>query len=219
MFSHTLPADDARMARSLYLAMADGRSSFTRKNPTGAVQAFRMAFGRSKFARLFLKLSGTADQLRDLESTFGDLSDVNVKIIRDFLSPTALDSLYQETDVLLSLHRAEGFGLPMLEAMARGIPVVATGWSGNLDFMSASDSRLVPYKLIPVMDASAVYRGSSWADPDVPSAAQALRDLANDPAEYALLAAAAHQRVSTTAPQFPFALHKRFTSAVAKVMA
>jgi glycosyltransferase involved in cell wall biosynthesis len=207
---HSIAAAPARTRRVnapfTVLAMADSRSSFSRKNPAGALEAFRRAFGTSSSARLLLKLTGSPDELRDLQNSFGDLSSLNVQIIRGFLSPAALAELYRETDVLLSLHRAEGFGLPMLEAMAHGIPVVATGWSGNLEFMDPSNSRLVPYRLIPVQDAAAVYGSSIWAAPDLDAAALALRDLASDAGAYDRLAAAAHRCVSTTSPRFPFPL-------------
>lgn len=207
---HSISAAPARRrsanAPFTVLAMADSRSSFSRKNPAGALEAFRRAFGTSSSARLLLKLTGSPDELRDLQASFGDFFGLNVEIIKSFLSPTALAALYRETDVLLSLHRAEGFGLPMLEAMAHGIPVVATGWSGNLEFMDPSNSRLVPYRLIPVEDTSAVYGSSVWAAPDLDAAARALRDLASDSGEYDRLAAAAHRRVSTTSPRFPFPL-------------
>ena len=92
----------------------------------------------------------------------------------------ALDALYRSADVLLSVHRAEGFGLPLREAMSRGIPVVATGWSGNLEFMDDANSLLVPCRLIPVSDASAVYGSAgTWADPDLETAALLLRRLAS----------------------------------------
>ncbi|HEY0181299.1 MAG TPA: glycosyltransferase [Rhodopila sp.] len=191
------------------LAMADGRSSFSRKNPAGALEAFRMAFGASRSARLVLKLTGNDRQISQLQASLGAITGANIEVVRDFLSPADLAALYDDTDVLLSLHRAEGFGLPMLEAMARGIPVIATGWSGNLEFMDPSNSRLVPYDLIPVDDAYAVYRQGVWADPDLLSAARALRDLAADPDEYVRLAAAAHRRVSSSIPRFPFTLPER----------
>jgi glycosyltransferase involved in cell wall biosynthesis len=201
------PRQRAADAPFTVLTMADSRSSFTRKNPSGALQAFRQAFGTSPSARLLLKLSGNPQQVQDLEASFGDLGP-NVEIIRGFLDPAAIEALYRSADVLLSLHRAEGFGLPMLEAMAHGVPVVATGWSGNLEFMDASDSRLVPYTLIPVKDAAAVYGGGPgstvWADPSVESAALLLRRLAEDPCGYQRLATAAHRRVISTSPSFPF---------------
>ena len=220
---HTISASPARKrtvgAPFTVLAMADSRSSFTRKNPAGALRAFRLAFGTSRSARLLLKLSGAIKEVQDLEASFGDLTGSNVKIIKDFLDSASIEALYRSADVLLSLHRAEGFGLPMLEAMAHGVPVVATGWSGNLEFMDASDSHLVPYTLIPLEDAAAIYgRGSRgtigsgssvWADPCLESAANSLRYLAKDRAGYNRLAAAAHRRVSSTLPHFPFAVPGR----------
>jgi glycosyltransferase involved in cell wall biosynthesis len=206
---HYIPVHPARRRRLdqpfTVLAMADSRSSLSRKNPDGALRAFRAAFGSSQAARLMLKLSGRDDELRALEASFGDLTaGGNVKIVKGHLDNNELTALYQSVDVLLSLHRAEGFGLPMAEAMAHGVPVVATGWSGNLTFMSAADSHLVPYTLVPVNDTSAIYGGSTWAEPDLDAAADALRRLAEQPEHYARLAAAAHRRISETAPCFPF---------------
>lgn len=213
---HYVPAHAERSQRGgapfTVLAMADSRSSWSRKNPEGALRAFRAAFANSSAARLILKLGGRAEEVQALEQSLGDLAD-NIEIVRGYLDDTALDALYQRADVLLSLHRAEGYGLPLREAMAYGLPVVATGWSGNLDFMSASDSCLVPCKLVPVSDASAIYGGSAWAEPDVDAAAQALRHLADDPAFYALIAAMAHRHASITKPCFPFPIPQRPASA------
>ena len=206
---HYIPARAARARRIgapfTVLVMADSRSSLSRKNPHGALRAFRAAFGASPSARLVLKLAGDAKEFFALEEEISDgVASGNVEIVHEHLDDAALAALYQDADVFLSLHRAEGFGLPMNEAMAHGIPVVGTGWSGNLEFMSASDSCLVPYRLVPVSDASAIYGGSTWAEPDIDAAAQALRRLADDPDYYARLAAAAHRRVSNSTPYFPF---------------
>ena len=192
------------------LAMADSRSSLSRKNPEGALRAFRAAFGMAPTARLILKLSGRPDEVAALEASLGDLlGGGNVEIERARLDGPALDALYRRADVLLSLHRAEGFGLPLAEAMAHGVPVVATGWSGNLDFMGESDSCPVPYRLTPVRDAAAIYGGSTWAEPDIEAAAKTLRRLYQDPAYYARIAAAAHARASAARAHFPFALPPR----------
>lgn len=197
------------------LAMADSRSSWSRKNPDGALRAFHAAFGTSTHARLVLKLSGNEAEQRSLESTLGDLirSD-NISLVRGHLSDAALDDLFRASDVLLSLHRAEGYGLPMAEAMAHGLPVVATGWSGNLEFMSQEESVLVPYELVPVKDESGVYRRSVWAEPDIDAASVALRRLADDPACYDRMASAAHRRASDVRPRFPFAAPRGAASAI-----
>ena len=192
------------------LVMADSRSSLSRKNPEGALRAFRTAFGGSPAARLVLKLNGSAGGAdaasQALSAGAADaLSGGNVEVINSFLDADALEELFRGADVLLSLHRAEGFGIPMLEAMAHGLPVVATGWSGNLEFMDETNSHLVPYQLVPVRDAASIYRGSTWAEPDIHVAAQALRRLAEDPAHYARMASAAHLRARALGPRFPFA--------------
>ena len=85
---------------------------------------------------------------------------------------------------MISTHRSEVFGLISAEGMRLGKPVIATGWSGNLDFMTDENSVLLPYKLIPVEDRDNVFSESDqqWADPDVDAATQWLVRLADDPA-------------------------------------
>ncbi|HQT79941.1 MAG TPA: glycosyltransferase [Rhodopila sp.] len=189
------------------LALADSRSSWSRKNPEGAVRAFRNAFGKSSSARLLLKLSGPASDVDLFVASIRHLLlDTNVEILRERLDTAALRRLYRTADALLSLHRAEGYGLPMHEAMAQGIPVVATGWSGNLDYMSPDDSCLVPCQLVPVCDVSGVYDQSLWAEPDLDAAALYLRRLADDRAYYDRLASRAHLRACTAMPGLPLDL-------------
>jgi glycosyltransferase involved in cell wall biosynthesis len=189
------------------IAFADSRSSWSRKNPRGALQAFHAAFQASSDVKLVLKLGGKLEDVRQFESAHRDLLAArNIEILRGYLDESALSKLYRRADVLLSLHRAEGYGLPMAEAMAHGLPVVATGWSGNLDFMDAKNSCLVPYRLVPVNDGSRVYYNGTWAEPDLAAAAQFLRRLETEPEFYASLAAAAHRRADATKPDFPFDL-------------
>jgi glycosyltransferase involved in cell wall biosynthesis len=105
------------------------------------------------------------------------------------LSPGDNAALTRVADILLSLHRSEGFGLPMAEAMLLGRAVVATDWSGSRDFLSSGWAALVTARLIPARDPRAVYEapGAVWADPDVGEAAACLRRLADDaPAREAL---------------------------------
>jgi glycosyltransferase involved in cell wall biosynthesis len=180
------------------LAIADSRSSWSRKNPEGALRAFRAAFGDSRDARLLLKLGGREAELEALRTQLGEaLHAPNVQMLPRRLDAPAMADLYRRADVLLSLHRAEGYGLPMNEAMAHGVPVIATGWSGNLQFMTGQDSILLPYRLVPVRDASGIYASGIWAEPDHDAAVAALRRLAIDSAFHADLSAAAHQRAAS----------------------
>jgi glycosyltransferase involved in cell wall biosynthesis len=183
------------------LVMADSRSSFTRKNPLAAVEAFRRAFGNSSSARLILKLNGRVGEVEDLRSSVGDTG--NITMIAEFLDDEALTRLLRSADVLLSLHRAEGFGLPLLEAMSHGVPVIGTDWSGNKEFMTEENSLLVPCRLVPVTDASGIYTAGMWADPDVDVAADMLRRMADDDALHARLAKAAHETVAAARPVVP----------------
>lgn len=205
---HHVPSEPMRRrsasAPFTVLAMADSRSSFERKNPAGAVNAFATAFGNTARARLILKLSGRDHEVEALAAALGDrLRASNIEVMRGYLDDAGLSDLYNRADVLLSLHRAEGFGLPMLEALARGIPVIATGWSGNVDFADEHNGIPVPYTLMPVRDAAGIYRGSKWAEPDCMAAAAGLRRLADDAALYNQLAAAAHAGVAMRLPSFP----------------
>jgi glycosyltransferase involved in cell wall biosynthesis len=204
---HYLPPQPARqrVAGSPFtvLAMADTRSSLSRKNPAGAIKAFTEAFGSSPAARLILKFSGRDEEVEAFLATLGGALGPNVEVLRSYLDEAGLAALYDRADVLLSLHRAEGFGLPMLDALARGIPVVATAWSGNTDFTDDRNSVRVPYELVPVADQSEIYRGSRWAEPDVAAAADGLRRLAEDAALYEQMAQAAHRSVAMAPMHFP----------------
>jgi glycosyltransferase involved in cell wall biosynthesis len=205
---HVVPARERRRRDAsqpfTVLCFGDSRSSFARKNPAGAIAAFLAAFGHSSAARLIVKLNGAPDPDCAVERAAAGLP--NVTILRDFLDEAGLDALYRSADVLLSLHRAEGFGLPMLEAMARGVPVIGTGWSGNVDFMDSSSAVLVPARLVPVEDAAGIYRDSVWAEPDLPAASAALRGLAEDHARWERLAGAAHAAATSLARHVPAVL-------------
>jgi glycosyltransferase involved in cell wall biosynthesis len=160
-------------------------STVSRKNPDGAIGAFQRAFpleSSTQPARMVLKLS-SADQFPAQLERLRQLSldDPRLLVLDDHLSVEQLDDLYADADVLLSLHRAEGFGLTLAEAMAGGVPVVATGYSGNLEFMPPGSVEAVPYQLVPILRTEGDYRqGWLWAEPDMDAAAAALRRLAAD---------------------------------------
>ena len=174
------------------LCMFDAASSVTRKNPEGAIEAFRRAFGTDPSARLLLKaqrLAGAPEQKARLEAL---AAAPNIEILDATLDDAALDALYDRADVLLSLHRAEGYGLTLAEAMRRGLPVVATDWSGNVDFVSDSVGIPVPWTLVPAEDLQRTYHHPHmrWAEPDLDAAAAALRRLRDEPGLSARLGAA-----------------------------
>lgn len=163
------------------LAMADVRSSLARKNPFGAIAAFKLGLGTHANAVLVLKVSGADHDPTAFSSLQGAIEGSRVVLLVDRLSMAEQWQLYAACDVFISLHRAEGYGLPMAEAMAVGRPVVGTAWSGNLDFMNTTNSALVDYKLVEINDPQGVYAGSTWAEPSVAHAAAWLARLHSSP--------------------------------------
>jgi glycosyltransferase involved in cell wall biosynthesis len=171
-----LPAD-----RRIVLAGFDARSSVARKNPMAAIEAFRLAFGDSPDALLVMKVLGrkvhaAADMVcRTVEAM------PNAKLVDAVLTPDEMLGLVEAADVVLSLHRSEGFGILPAQALLLGKPVIATDWSGSRDFLTPDSFAAVPARLIPVADPQGIYPSEGrWADPDIAVAAVHLRRLAHD---------------------------------------
>jgi glycosyltransferase involved in cell wall biosynthesis len=169
-----LPAEAVVVLVSFNLA-----SSFARKNPFAAVAAFRGAFGDRPDRILLLKVVHPEHAPADFARLAQMAQAPNIRIDTHTLPPEDRHALTACADIVLSLHRGEGFGLVLAEAMLLGKPVVATGWSGNTDFMDGANAALVGYRLVPARDDRSVYRGL-WAEPDVAEAAALLRILADD---------------------------------------
>lgn len=170
------------------LAVADVRSSLARKNPLAALAAFRRARDQRRNWKFVLKLGGATGRAPGRESAVRELfeavgGDPSVSLITDPLSPADMAALLASVDAVLSLHRAEGFGLVPAEALFAGKPVIATDWSGTCDFLRADDAALVPARLVPVVDPQGIYAlgDARWAEPDIDAAAAFLRRLADDP--------------------------------------
>lgn len=160
-------------------------SSFTRKNPLGAIAAFRQAFGDRRDVRLRIKVQNAASYpagmaaMEDAARAAG-----NIELVTREMSRTEVFGFLQDSDVVLSLHRAEGLGLLLAEAMALGKPVVSTDYSATAEFVTPDCGFPVPYRLIPAEDPQGLYpvEGQLWAEPDVSAAAAALQTLHADEA-------------------------------------
>ena len=161
----------------LFLCSFDYRAGFERKNPLAAVEAFRAAFEPGSGATLIVKsMNGDTDpagrdRLRDAAAARPD-----VRVIDEYLGPEEKDGLIAACDCYVSLHRAESFGFAIAEAMFLGKPAIATGYSGNLEFMTATNSYLVDYELVQVEPDALEPLGAEWARPNVAHAARLMRD-------------------------------------------
>ena len=181
-----------------FLNVFDPVSGFDRKNPLDVHDAFCQAFKDRDDVRLVFKVHGGFDKNPDEVGLTGEEeraarflkvcdSDERVILIDDFLSYDDMLRLVVSCDGYISLARAEGLGLPVLEAMALGVPTVCTAYSGHLDFATPDSNLLVPYQLVAIDGTASHYynpRAYStvpcWAQPDVDVAAAHLRDLADD---------------------------------------
>ena len=171
-------------------------SSFVRKNPLAAVAAFRAAFGDRSDRILLLKVINPDHFPQDFALLKSVVADhPNIRIETRLMPSGDRLALMNATDIVLSLHRSEGLGLVAAEAMLLGKPVVATGWSGNLDFMDDTSAGLVPARLVPARDPRGVLQveGAVWAEPDIGTAAAHLRRLADDPIERTALGSRGRQ--------------------------
>ncbi len=156
-------------------------SDVNRKNPAGSIKAYLEAFGPSKKTKLIIKsINGGhfPTEQQNLRSLAFDRRDVI--FIDEYYDSDKNLALLELADVVLSLHRAEGYGINLADAMARGTAVVATGYSGNLDFMNEANSVLIPYSLVPVSRYANLKVDSVWAEADIGAAAEALRQLYRD---------------------------------------
>lgn len=161
----------------IFLFSFDFLSHSPRKNPEGVINAFRKAFKNNEDVMLVLKFSNSKFKLPykgQLYQTFQGLK--NIKIIDDYLSRDEMYNLINLSDCYVSLHRAEGFGFGMAEAMYLGRPVIATGYSGNMDFMNSKNSFPVKYEVTKIKETIGPYqKGMLWAEPDINDAARKMK--------------------------------------------
>lgn len=165
----------------LYLMMYDQSSCMERKNPIGVLNAFKKAFDKeNQSVGLVIKINNpTPESRKQIRSVLDGYT--NVYLIEKTLNKDEVNSLTKCVDVVVSLHRAEGFGLVLAEAMLLGTPTIATNWSSNTEFMNEEVACMVDYKLISIeKDIPPFKAGNRWADPDLNQTANYMRKLYED---------------------------------------
>ena len=183
-----------------FLFSFDYLSVFERKNPLATVEAFTRAFAPEEGPSLVLKcINAERDPASHERLLAAAREHPDVHVIDRYLTPSDKNALTATCDCYVSLHRSEGFGLTMAEAMYVGKPVIATGYSGNLDFMTAENGLLVDYELVPIGPGAPPYPADGeWADPNVEHAAALMRLVFDDPAAATALGKRAAQDIHRT---------------------
>lgn len=167
--------------RFLFVFSFDVLSSFARKNPTACVEAFKRAFPRGdEPVGLVVKAMRAPSDNPVWQALLAEAArDRRIHVIAETLSRGGVLDLYRACDCFVSLHRAEGFGRGIAEAMMLGKPVIVTGYSGNLDFTTVATAALVDYRRVTLTAEDYPFgAGQSWAEPDLDHAAWWMRNLA-----------------------------------------
>ncbi len=169
----------------VFLFFFDFTSYMERKNPFAVLQAFEELCKRRPDHDLYLvvKVKGGETEKKDYALFYEYVARYKgrLMVIDKVLTDNEVKNLVRCCDCFLSLHRSEGFGLGLTAAMFLGKPVIATGYSGNLDFMTEGNSCLVRYKLCNVPDGAYPFsEGQVWAEPDITHAVDHMSRLAAD---------------------------------------
>lgn len=182
----------------LFLSMYDVKSYKERKNPRASLEAFKSAFAPDdQRVGLVLKVNSFKSGQAELELLDSLIEDYqNIYLIKHTISRNDINSLLSLTDCFVSLHRSEGFGLGLAEAMYLGKPVIGTNWSSNIDFMDSGNSCLVDYTLISLGEDYGPYKGYQyWANPDIGHAAEYMKRLVSDKDFYQSIALAGQKHI------------------------
>lgn len=185
--------------RPVFGVVLDHFSVTARKNPIGAIDAFCRAFAPGEGPVLVVKtINGSHRWPQHQELIAAASGRDDIRIWDEHLSRLDQMAFVRSLDALVSLHRSEGLGLHLAEAMWLGTPVIATRYSGNLDLMDDASALLIDAAMVPVRDGAGVYPPEArWADPDLDAAAAAMRLLVDDREVRARLVAAAAARMAS----------------------
>jgi glycosyltransferase involved in cell wall biosynthesis/SAM-dependent methyltransferase len=168
----------------LFLFVFDFNSVMARKNPEGVLEAFRRAFPepRDGVSLILKTINGDshAEAVARLEAAIAGRDDM--RMMGDYLDPAAKDALIASCDCYVSLHRSEGFGITLAEAMLLGRPVIGTAYSGSADYLNEQTGFPVRHTVVPIgSDAGPYPSGGRWAEPDLDHAAELMRTVVDDP--------------------------------------
>ncbi|WP_241745136.1 glycosyltransferase [Pseudomonas asiatica] len=166
------------LAESLFIFSFDGNSHIKRKNPIGILEAFNQAFSdKNEKVCLVIKCMRPDTQNKDWQSILAQSkTDKRIRIVDKTLSKQDVMELYQSCDCFVSLHRAEGFGRGIAEALSLGLEVIATNYGGNVDFCEALEAELISFQLTPMKSGDYVEADENlWAEPDLKNAASAMQ--------------------------------------------
>lgn len=183
----------------LFLTLFDLNSYAARKNPRAVIDAFRRSGLAGHGAALVLKVQNVAGNEADFAALQQSVADLpGTVLLTETLSRADIYALEAACDCFVSLHRSEGFGLAIAEAMFLGKPVIATDWSATAEYVTPDNGCPVRSRLITLEQNHGPYaKGATWADPDVDHAAEYMRSLFADRALAATLGAHARETIET----------------------
>lgn len=213
----------AKPGEFVFLTSFDSFSFIQRKNPLAAIQAFKDAFLKTQKVKLVIKTQNRT-KIRDAaqakvwdDFSLAVVNDRRITVIDETLDYADLLKLKKGCDCYVSLHRSEGWGFGMIEAMNLGLPVLCTGYSGNMEFCRPDTAWLVDYKLVsPKSDDYIFVRpGQKWAHPDVAHAAKLMRKIVNDPSKRRARASAARALVQNEFT--PAAIGRRYQARLTEI--
>ena len=170
----------------IFLFFFDIRSYVTRKNPSAVIESFHKLLKEKPYSkvRLVIKVNGAEQDAGVIQQLHNEVEDIagHVSILYQVMTDNEIKNLVRCCDCFVSLHRSEGFGRGIAEAMCLGKPVIATAYSGNMDFMTRDTSLEVGYQLVQVEDNKYPYwKNQSWANADVVQASMHMMKLIDDP--------------------------------------